>query len=56
MLFINNVPAEVCNFCDEAYFSADVLKKIENEFVQISSHQKSATSFINVPVEEFAEL
>ncbi len=34
-LVVNNVPCEECEFCGEQYFKAEVLKKIEREFIEI---------------------
>lgn len=55
-LVVNNVPCEECKYCGEQYFEADVLKKIEKDFMDISSARKKSKKQIKVPVEDFAEL
>jgi YgiT-type zinc finger domain-containing protein len=55
-LIVNDVPCEECEYCGEQYFKADVLKKIEKDFMEIYSVGKKSRSLIQVPVEEFAEL
>ena len=55
-LVVNNVPCEECEYCGEQYFEADVLKKIEKDFMDISSAKKKSKKQIEVPVEDFAEL
>lgn len=56
MLLVNNVPAEVCNYCGEAFFPADVLKKIESEYGRIKTKQKIAVHCISVPIEEYSDI
>ena len=34
-LIVNDVPCEECEYCGEQYFKADVLKKIEKDFMEI---------------------
>jgi YgiT-type zinc finger domain-containing protein len=55
-LIVNDVPCEECEYCGEQYFKADVLKKIEKDFMEIYSVGKKSKNLIQVPVEEFAEL
>lgn len=55
-LVINNVPAEVCEYCGEQYFKAEDLKKIEDEFRDIYNSGKKTKQQVQVPVEEFMEL
>jgi YgiT-type zinc finger domain-containing protein len=55
-LIVNDVPCEECEYCGEQYFKADVLKKIEKDFMEIYSIGKKSRNSIQVPVEEFAEL
>ena len=55
-LFVNNVPCEECEFCGEQYFKANVLRKIEKEFMEIYLAKKKFKKQIKVPVEEFVEL
>ena len=55
-LVVNNVPCEECEYCGEQYFKANVLKKIEKEFMEIYSAKKKSKKQIKVPVEEFVEL
>jgi YgiT-type zinc finger domain-containing protein len=55
LLVVNNVPCEECGNCGERYYSASVLKKIEDEFEAIGRGEKIVHNEILVPVEEFAE-
>lgn len=55
-LVVNNVPCEVCEFCGEKYFKAEVLRKIEKEFNDIHSARKKAKREVVMPVEEFVEI
>jgi len=55
-LIVDNVPCEECEYCGEQYFKAEVLKKIEKDFIDIYSNKKKLKKHIEVPVEEFAEL
>ncbi len=55
-LFVESVPCEECEYCGEQYFKAEVLKKIERDFIDIYSNGKKLKKRIEVPVEEFAEL
>jgi YgiT-type zinc finger domain-containing protein len=55
-LIVNDVPCEECEYCGEQYFKADVLKKIEKDFMEIYSVGKKSKNLIQVPVEEFVEL
>jgi len=52
MLF-KNVPAEVCDYCGERYFEANVLKRIEKEFFDILNHRKKPSKKIEMPVEDY---
>lgn len=56
LLIINNVPCEECEYCGEKYFTAKVLKKIEQEFKEIYFSGKRAAKRLTVPVEEFMEI
>jgi len=56
LLIVDNVPCEECEYCGEQYFKAEVLKKIEKDFVDIYSNRKKLKKRIEVPVEEFSEL
>lgn len=55
-LIVNNVPCEECEYCGEQYYQAEVLKKIENEFLEIHSSGKKTPKQLTVPVEEFVEI
>jgi YgiT-type zinc finger domain-containing protein len=55
-LIVNDVPCEECEYCGEQYFEADVLKKIEKDFMDIYLNGKRSKQLIEVPVEDFAEL
>ena len=56
LLIVNNVPCEECAYCGEKYFTAKVLKKIEQEFKEIYFSGKRAARRLTVPVEEFMEI
>jgi YgiT-type zinc finger domain-containing protein len=53
MMIVDDVPCEQCEFCGEKYFSAEVLKKIENDFFEVHSARRKPQSEILVPVEHF---
>ena len=55
-LVVNNVPCEECEYCGEQYFKAEVLKRIEKDFIDIYFSSRRAKREIKVPVEEFAEI
>ncbi len=55
-LMVNDVPCEVCDFCGEQYFKADVLKKIERDYNDIYIAGKKTMKEIRIPVEEFVNL
>ena len=55
-IIVNDVPCEECDFCGERYYEAKVLKKIENEFLEIYSKNKKVKTEIKVPVEGYLEL
>ena len=54
LLIVDDVPCEQCEFCGEQYFAADVLSKIEKDFMEVYSSRKKARSEILVPVESFS--
>ena len=54
MLIVEDVPCEQCEYCGEQYFKAQVLKKIEQDFLDVYSKRRKARSKITVPVEQFA--
>ena len=56
LFFVNNVPAEVCTFCGEAFFQSEVVKKIESEYDSIKANRKVASHFIKVPMEEYMDI
>ncbi|MDY0091787.1 MAG: YgiT-type zinc finger protein [Candidatus Vecturithrix sp.] len=53
-LLVNNVPCVECEFCGEQYFEAAVLKKIEQDYLDIYVAGKPAEKEIRVPCEDFA--
>ena len=55
-LIVNDVPCEECEYCGEQYFKADVLKKIEKDFMEIHFIGRKPKQLIQIPIEEFAEL
>jgi len=54
MLIVNDVPCEECEFCGEQYFHASVLKRIEDDFVEVYAGSKAPIENLLVPVESFA--
>jgi YgiT-type zinc finger domain-containing protein len=54
-MIFHNVPALQCEFCGEKYFEANILKKIEEQFISIQNGKK-ASSEISVAVEDFDKL
>jgi len=55
-MIVNEVPCEECEYCGEQYFRAEVLKKIEKEFIKLFTAKKKPKKQVKIPVEEFAEL
>jgi YgiT-type zinc finger domain-containing protein len=53
-LIVNEVPCEQCEYCGEQYFKAEVLNKIEADFLAVHSSRKKAQSKLLVPIEQFA--
>jgi len=56
MMLVENVPCLKCDYCGEPYFEIQVLKKIENDFKEISSKRKNPLQIMEVPLEEYALL
>ena len=54
MMIVDDVPCEQCDYCGEQYFAADVLRKIEQDFLDVYACRRKARSEITVPVEQFA--
>jgi hypothetical protein len=54
MLIVEDVPCEECEYCGEQYFRADVLRKIEQNFLDLCSRRRKPQSEVSVPVESFA--
>lgn len=48
--------AEVCSFCGERYYAADVLARIEADFNDIADGTRSAKGHLTVPVEDYSQL
>lgn len=55
-LIVDDVPCTKCEYCGEAYFKAEVLKRIEKEFNAIYYQGKKAKQKLSVPVERFAQI
>jgi YgiT-type zinc finger domain-containing protein len=53
MMIVENVPCEVCEYCGEQFYKAEVLKKIEKDFFEIESDKKKPANVKSVPVEEY---
>lgn len=48
-IYIENVPAWVCNYCSEQYFDAPVYKRLE----EIAQHREQIQRIISFPLAEF---
>ena len=55
-LIVDDVPCTKCEYCGEAYFKAEVLKRIEKEFNAIYYQGKKAKQKFYVPVERFVQI
>ncbi|MEW6103781.1 MAG: YgiT-type zinc finger protein [bacterium] len=55
-LVVNNVPCEECEYCQEQYFSAETLRKIEEDFNAVYLSGKKAKRETILPIEEFIEI
>ena len=53
-MIVDGVPCEQCEYCGEQYFRADVLQKIENDFLEIHASRRKAQSELLVPIEQFS--
>lgn len=54
-IIANNVPCEVCSFCDEKYFGGKELEKIEKLFFEIQQKKRPILRKIEVPIEEYED-
>ncbi len=54
MLIVEDVPCEECEYCGEQYFRADVLRKIEQDFLDVCARRRKPQSEVMVQVESFA--
>ena len=48
--------SDVCSFCGERYYEADVLVTTESDFDAIKNGTREAEARIAVPVEDFSRL
>lgn len=48
--------SEVCSFCGERYYKADVLVTIESDFEAMENGTREAKKRLFVPVEDFSRL
>ena len=55
-LIVDDVPCTKCEYCGEAYFKAEVLKRIEKEFNAIYYQGKETKQKLSVPVERFEQI
>lgn len=53
MLF-EDVPCEECTYCGERYFEAKVLKRVEQDFLEVRAQKRRPKRKIEMPVEVFA--
>lgn len=49
-LIVPNTPVEICTKCGTAYYSAAVLKTIEQQFFEIQNNQATPDEYLQVPV------
>jgi YgiT-type zinc finger domain-containing protein len=49
-LIVPNTPVEICTECGTAYYSASVLKAIEQKFLAIQNNQSTPDEYLQVPV------
>jgi YgiT-type zinc finger domain-containing protein len=49
-LIVPNTPVEICTECGTAYYSASVLKAIEQKFFDIQTNQATPDQYLQVPV------
>ena len=54
MLIVEDVPCEECEYCGEQYFRADVLRKIEQDFLDVYARGRKPRTQVIVPIEQFA--
>ena len=53
LLVISNVPAGVCRQCGERYFTADVLKKMDESYHDIFDRNRKPERVLEVPAVSF---
>ncbi|MDX8378110.1 MAG: YgiT-type zinc finger protein [Mariprofundales bacterium] len=56
MMIVDGVPCLECDYCQERYFDAKTLKKIEADFIAIAEQSKCPQRSMQVAIEEFAAL
>jgi len=56
IMVVDDVPCMECDYCSEQYFDASVLKKIEQDFMDVSKQRKAPVSRMQVAVESFSSL
>jgi hypothetical protein len=47
---VPNTPVEICADCGTAYYSATVLKAIEQQFFGIQNNQAKPDEYLQVPI------
>ena len=53
LLVISNVPAGVCRQCGEKYFTADVVKKLDQFYHDIFDRHRAPERMLEVPAVSF---
>jgi YgiT-type zinc finger domain-containing protein len=54
-LIVPNTPVEICTDCGTAYYSAPVLKAIEQQFFAIQNNQATPDEYLQVPIKSLVE-
>lgn len=52
-LIVPNTPVEICQNCGTVYYSAAVLKEIEQQFFEIINNTATPDEYLRVPVKPF---
>jgi len=56
IMVVDDVPCLECDYCSEQYFDASVLKKIEQDFTDVSKQRKMPVRSMQVAIETFSAL
>ncbi len=55
-IIINDVPADVCNFCGEQYFDGNDIENIENLYNAFKLDNSKILRKLEIPIEEYKSL